>query len=140
DPKLDKVVLIEQFRIGAIEDKNSPWLLELVAGLLDKDKTKQQTSILEAKEEAGLEVNELIPIYEYWSSPGASSEFVSLYCALVDASKAHGIHGLEHENEDIYVHVLDRKEAFAAVESGRINNSLAIIGLQWLELNWRKFN
>src|SRR3989338_685097 len=36
DPDLDKVVLVEQFRIGAIEDAQrdgrSPWLLEIVAG------------------------------------------------------------------------------------------------------------
>ena len=86
-------------------------------------------------EEAGLEVQKLIPISEYWSSPGASSEKVTLYCALVDASKAGGIHGLPHENEDILVHTMSSQEAFAGVRSGRINNAATIIALQWLELN-----
>jgi ADP-ribose pyrophosphatase len=135
DPKLNKVVLIEQFRVGALLDKETPWLLELVAGIIDKDKSEEEIAYLEVAEEAGLEVNKLIPIYSYWSSPGSSSEYVSLFCALVDASGAGGVHGLKDENEDIKVHVMDVAEAFAAVKNGKIRNASTIIGLQWLELN-----
>ena len=35
DPALDVVVLVEQFRIGALEAPGSPWLLEIVAGVID---------------------------------------------------------------------------------------------------------
>ncbi|KPJ68123.1 MAG: ADP-ribose pyrophosphatase [Coxiella sp. DG_40] len=136
DPKLDKVVLIEQFRIGALKDKTSPWLLELVAGVIDKQQPVEKIAYLETKEEAGLDIIDLIPIYSYWSSPGGSSEFVSLYCAIVDASKANGIHGMDDEHEDILVHVMNSEEAFAAVKSGRINNASTIIALQWLQLNY----
>lgn len=138
DPKLDKVVLIEQFRIGALEEKNGPWLLELVAGILDKNKTEEETAKIETEEEAGLKVIDLIPIHSYWSSPGASSEHVTAYCAIVDAGKAGGIHGLDHEHEDILVRAMDSQEAFFAVRSGRINNASTIIALQWLELNLHK--
>jgi len=140
DPKLNKVVLIEQFRIGALKDKTSPWLLELVAGIIDKNKSEEQIATLETKEEAGLEVIKLIPIYGYWTSPGGSSEYVTLYCAIVDANNAGGIHGVDDEHEDILVHVMDSKDAFAAVKSGRINNASTIIALQWLELNIDKLN
>jgi len=133
DPKLDKVVLIEQFRIAAINEEN-PWLLEIVAGIIDKDNSKDEIARFEAQEEAGLEIEELIPICEYWSSPGGTSETVKLFCGIVDASEAGGIHGLAEEHEDILVHVLDSKEAFAGVESGRINNAATIIALQWLEI------
>lgn len=135
DPKLDKVVLIEQFRAGALLDKKTPWLLELVAGIIDKDKSEEEIAHLEVKEEAGLEIQKLIPVYSYWSSPGASSEYVTLFCATVDATRAGGIHGLEYECEDIKVHVLDSTEAFALVKNGSIRNASTIIGLQWLELN-----
>lgn len=138
DPKLNKVVLIEQFRIGAFEDKKSPWLLEIVAGVIDKEKSIKEMVHLEVKEEAGLEIIDLIPIHEYWSSPGASTEHLSLYCAIVDSTKADGIHGLDEEHEDIMVHVMDSKDAFEAVKSGRINNATTIIALQWLELNMGK--
>jgi ADP-ribose pyrophosphatase len=135
DPKLDKVVLIEQFRAGALEDKKSPWLLELVAGVMDREGSKEEFAKHETLEEAGLEIIKLMPITEYWSSPGGSDEFISLYCAIVDASNAGGIYGLAAENEDILVHVMSSEEAFAKVRSGEINNAFGIIALQWLELN-----
>jgi ADP-ribose pyrophosphatase len=135
DPKLDKVVLIEQFRAGALENKSGPWLLELVAGVIDREGSKEEFAQHETKEEAGLDIVKLIPITEYWSSPGGSSEFISLYCGIVDASNAGGVHGLADENEDILVHVMSSQEAFAKVRSGEINNAFGIIALQWLELN-----
>jgi len=36
DPYQDAVVLLEQFRIGALDYEAGPWLLELVAGLAQK--------------------------------------------------------------------------------------------------------
>src|ERR687886_2245507 len=37
DPRADRVVLVEQFRAGTIDWGGEPWLLEAVAGILDKD-------------------------------------------------------------------------------------------------------
>jgi ADP-ribose pyrophosphatase len=34
DPVLDQVVLIEQFRIGALQTPGDPWLVEIVAGII----------------------------------------------------------------------------------------------------------
>jgi ADP-ribose pyrophosphatase len=135
DPVLDKVVLIEQFRAGALLNKHTPWLLELVAGIIDKDKTAEEIAYLEMKEETGLEIQKLTPVYSYYNSPGSSSEYVALFCAIIDASDAGGIHGLQAESEDIKVHVLDSKDAFAAVKNGTICNASSIIALQWLELH-----
>ncbi len=135
DPKLNQVVLIEQFRIGALADESSPWLLEMVAGIMTHPESLESLVEHEMQEETGLSVQGLLPICDYWVSPGGSSEKVALYCAKVDASKAGGIHGLADENEDIKVHVFDSNAAFAAVRSGRINNAATIIALQWLELN-----
>jgi ADP-ribose pyrophosphatase len=135
DPVLDKVVLIKQFRVGALEDKESPWLLELVAGIIDKEKTPAEIAKIETQEEAGLDIIKLIPVYGYWSSPGGTSEYVNLFCAIVDASNASGIHGLAAENENILVSTMSSAEAFAAIKSGLIRNASTIIALQWLELN-----
>lgn len=147
DPILDKVVLIEQFRIGALADECSPWLLEMVAGIMTQPESLESLIEHEMQEEAGLSIQALLPICDYWVSPGGSSEKVALFCAKVDASKAGGIHGLRDENEDIQVHVFDSEAAFAAVRKGRINNAATIIALQWLELNltrvkqtWPKLN
>lgn len=138
DPTLDKVVLIEQFRVGALENETSPWLLEMVAGILTSNESLKELAKRETKEEAGLETQELIPICDYWVSPGGANERVALFCAKVDASNAGGIHGLADENEDIRVHVFSSEEAFSMVRSGHINNAATIIALQWLELNMSK--
>ena len=60
---------------------------------------------------------------------------MEIFCARVDASKLSGIHGLEHEGEDIRVFTATADEAIAWVQSGRIANSMTIIALQWLALN-----
>lgn len=134
DPKLNKVVLIEQFRIGALQDECSPWLLEVVAGVIDEGEEPSEVCRREAEEEAGLKILELIPISHYWVSPGGCTERMDLFCGKVDASNAGGVHGLDHEHEDIKVHVFDVEDAFEMVRSGKINNQPAIIALQWLEL------
>ncbi|GMQ53273.1 NUDIX domain-containing protein [Halopseudomonas aestusnigri] len=135
DPWLDQLVLIEQVRVGALEKSDSPWMLELVAGLIDTDEVPEQVAHREAQEEAGLTLLSLHPITRYFPSPGGSDERVYLYCALVDSRGAGGIHGLAEEGEDIRVSLWPRAEAIAAVEDGRIDNAASIIALQWLQLH-----
>lgn len=136
DPAADKVLLVEQFRVGCLDDsKNGPWALELVAGLLEAGETPQAVAIREVEEEAGIRVGELLPVCEYYNSPGGSSEKLSVFCARFDTALAGGIFGLETESENIRTVVLDRQQALAAVQSGRINNAMSIIALQWLQLN-----
>lgn len=138
DPQLDRVVLIEQFRIGALDKSAHPWLLELVAGLIDKDETPEQVARREAEEEAGLSLGELWPVTAYYPSPGGSDERVQLYVGRCDSRGAGGIHGLAEEGEDIRVLVLGVDEALAALAEGRIDNAASIIALQWLALNREK--
>lgn len=139
DPDRDELVLVEQFRIGALLDAEqrgtSPWLLEVVAGIMAPDESATELSRREAREEAGCEVLDLVHISDYYNSPGGSNERISLYCARVDASTAGGIHGLEVENEDIRALVLSFDEAWQALQDGRMNNAMAIIAMQWLYIN-----
>lgn len=135
DPILDKVVLIEQFRIGALKDDNSPWLLEVVAGIIEPGETPAEVARRETKEESGLDIQTLIPITKYWVSPGGTTETVDLFCAKVDASQAGGVFGLDLEDEDVKALAMSTEEAFAKVRSGEIRNAPSIIALQWLELN-----
>lgn len=136
DPKKDLVVLTEQYRIGAALDKNeaSPWLLEVVAGMIEADESAEEVARREAEEEADCQLNHLIPISSYWSSPGGTSEKVHLYCALIDSEGLGGIHGLQDEHEDILVRIIPFQVAFEGIESGAINNAATIIALQWLKL------
>ena len=134
DPDLDRVVLIEQFRIGALEDAGGPWLMEVVGGLVEEDERPQEVAVREAMEEAGCKILDLLPICEFLVSPGTASEHVSLYCGRVDASNAGGIFGLDHEGEDIRALVLSVDDAIGELYR-RINSSIPIIALQWLALN-----
>lgn len=129
-----RIVLIEQFRIGALREAN-PWLLELVAGLIDKDEQPEAVARREAREEADIELGRMRRITRYLPSAGGTNERIHLYIAEVDSTSAQGIHGLDDEGEDILVHTVSFDEAFAMVNEGTINNAAAIIALQWLQLN-----
>ncbi|EGQ8089962.1 TPA: ADP-ribose diphosphatase [Vibrio vulnificus] len=134
DPIRDQVVLIEQIRVGALEHQH-PWQLEIVAGMIDRDESADDVVRREAQEEAGLEVGQLVSVVSYYPSAGGCSEKLDVFIGEVDASKAHGIHGLDYEDEDIRVHVMTREQAYDLVKQGKIENGASIIALQWLELN-----
>lgn len=144
DPVLDKVVLVEQVRIGAYEPegKGSPWLLELVAGMIDKEsETPEEVAIREAEEEAGLVVKQVEHALSIWDSPGGTVERLHLFVGLVDTSNLQSgtTHGLEEEHEDILVHIVSREQAYQWVEEGKIDNVIAVVGLQWLQLHYQKY-
>lgn len=144
DPTLESICLIEQFRVGAygnqlLQDPSlttsprSPWLLELVAGLIDKDEPPALVAERESVEEAGAIVQALEPIAEFYSSPGGSSEYFYLFCGKADLSEVGGIHGLAEESEDIRAHVISCEQAWQLLDHNQINNAHTLIALQWLQ-------
>ncbi|MBG5950761.1 ADP-ribose diphosphatase [Proteus terrae] len=135
DPKRDEVVLIEQIRIPAYETSETPWLLEVVAGMVEQGESPEDVVRREAQEEAGVVVGRCEPVVSYLSSPGGTSERMHVYVGEVDATTAKGIHGLACENEDIRVHVVSREQAYRWVEEGVIDNAASVIALQWLQLH-----
>ncbi len=135
DPALNKLVLVEQFRMGALHNAESPWLLELVAGVIEPNESAEQVVRRESEEEAGLKIHDIIPIYNYWVSAGACTEKFSLFCARVDASTAGGIFGLAEEGEDIRVWVFSVDEVYAMLAQGQLNNAMTLIAVQWFKLN-----
>jgi ADP-ribose pyrophosphatase len=145
DPVLDQVVLISQFRPGAMISEtmavsptaklSSPWVIEIVAGVLDTLEKPAEVAVREAQEEAGCDIQELYPIEDYFVSPGGSNEYFHLYCGRIDAKGLGGIHGLQNEHEDIYAFVLPVEEAFELLRQGKIKTAPAIIALQWLQIN-----
>ncbi|MFA7633532.1 MAG: NUDIX domain-containing protein [Thiohalomonadaceae bacterium] len=135
DPVLDRVVLVEQFRIGAIHAAGGSWLLEIVAGITEPGESASEVVRRELLEEAGCNLLALEPICEYFVSPGGTSERISLYCGRVDADGVGGIYGLAEEGEDIRVITVSFAEAMALLAEGRINSANPIIALQWLQQN-----
>ena len=143
DPDLDKVVLIEQFRPGAYaalksewcDDQASPWLVEGVAGIIEKGESPEAVARREAIEETGCEISEIIPVCHYLVSPGGTSESVFGFCGRVDASGAEGVFGVTEEHENIRVFSLAATDSFKWLDEGRIINAMTIILLQWFRAN-----
>ncbi len=141
DPDADKVVIIEQFRMGPMGQDNvreKAWLLEIVAGAIETGETAEAVAYRESEEEAGCVVQEMRLINEFYTSPGGTSEKISLFYGRIDATEVGGIHGLDHEHEDILVSTVRFSEAYAMIEDGRIESAIPIIAIQWLALNKHK--
>jgi ADP-ribose pyrophosphatase len=136
DPQRDSVVLIEQFRPGAYAAAMEPWLIEIVAGIIEAGETPEDVVRREAEEEAGCTVGALHPIGIFLATPGGSSETLTIYCGRVDSGGAGGVHGLDHEDEDIRVLPMSRQEALEKMARGGVTNLTAAVALQWLALNY----
>ena len=135
DPDRDAVVMLEQFRIGAFAAGVESWLVEVVAGIIDAGETADQVARREAVEEAGLEVRDMVPIGTFLMTPGGSSETLAMFCGRVNSEGAGGIHGLDHEQEDIRVFVVSPEEALRRAMAQPCPNANTVIALQWLMLN-----
>jgi ADP-ribose pyrophosphatase len=138
DPRLDKVLLVEQFRTASVIAGRSPWTLEVPAGIIPKGESPEAVARRELQEEAGCTAEALIPLYTFMPSPGGSSETVWLFAALTDLSSAGGLAGVESEDEDIRIVVWDADHAFARLQNNEIDNAITIMSLQWLALNREK--
>jgi ADP-ribose diphosphatase len=135
DPARDTVVLIEQFRIGAYVAGVDPWLIEVVAGIIEPGEQPEDVACREAAEEAGCTILALEPIGRILPSPGGDSELLHLYCGRIDSAGIGGLHGLEHEHEDIRATVVPFTDAYARITQAGVTNANALIALQWLALN-----
>ncbi|PTA49282.1 ADP-ribose diphosphatase [Shewanella morhuae] len=138
DIKQDKIVLIEQVRFPALATTKSPWLMELVAGMIALEETPVDVALRELFEETGLVADNMHFINSYLASPGGSTERFYFYWADIDSSEARGLHGLAEEHEDIRLHVMSREQAYNSMLNGEIDNASTVIGLQWLQLNYQQ--
>ncbi len=134
DPDRDKVLLIEQFRIGpAVRSdtrEEDAWLLEIVAGMLDAGESPEACARRECLEEAGYEPATLKSLGWYYATPGGSSERIHLFVGEVDAERPSGPGGgVAGEHEDIRVHWVPREQALAWVREGRINSAPPMLAL-----------
>ncbi len=135
DPARDRVVLIEQFRIGAYAAGLGPWVIEAVAGIIEPGETPEEVVRREALEEAGCALTALEAVGTVMPIPGGCSEILHLYCGRVDSEGVGGLHGPEHEHEDIRAFTLPLDAALERLARGEIVNGNAVMTLQGLALN-----
>ena len=135
DPVADAVVLLEQFRAGAHVAGRPAWVIETVGGMVEDGETLDDVARRETLEETGLSVRTLERVFTFMPTPGGVSEVITLYCGIVDASAATGIHGNVAEHEDIKLHRLATDDALDLMHGDGIDSAYTIIALQWLERN-----
>lgn len=137
DPKTDRVLLVEQIRMGPlIRGAANPWLLEPIAGIVDGGETPEQAAQRESEEEAGLLNVRLEKMFSYYPSTGAATDYFYCFlglCDLPDTESYTG--GLDSESEDLRLHILSFDEAFALIETGEANMGALITMLLWLSRN-----
>jgi ADP-ribose pyrophosphatase len=126
------VVLIEQFRVGAYGAGQSPWQIEIIAGVIEPGEALEEVARREAKEEAGCDIGQMIHVATILTSPGVLTETAAIYCARADARQASGVHGVAAEHEDIRAFAVPLTEAVGWADGGRLQNTPALIALGWL--------
>lgn len=134
------LVLVEQFRPGAVETESNPWLVELVAGIIEPGEQPDEVVRREAVEEAACKVERLHKICEYLVSPGGTTERIHLYLGEVDSRNLPQLAGLDNEHEDILIHKVSVTQAFESLEAGEFRNGMTLIAMQWLKLNWDRID
>ena len=128
-----RFALIEQFRVGAIDDAVSPWQLEIIAGVLDGDESPEHCIRRESLEESGCEIENLTHLYSFYPSAGACDEIFHLYVAEAQLPEQGGIFGMPDEGENIQLHILSYQDLSALLASDRLRNAPVIMALQWLK-------
>lgn len=135
DPASERVVLVKQFRIGALGAAGGAWLLEPPGGVIDDGESAEGAARREAWEEAGCEVRDLLPILSCHTSPGVSDEQVELFCGAVDSRSLPATGGRQGEDEWTEVVTLDLDALIRDLGRGMFTAATLIIGVQWLALN-----
>jgi ADP-ribose pyrophosphatase len=139
DPIRLQVLLINQFRYPVYAKTGEGWFLECVAGMSEENESPTEVARREVGEETGLRLKSVELLAEYFLAPGGSSDRVSLFLGEVEDTQAPlGTHGLLHEGEEIQAEWVPLKQALAWIDSGKLSDAKAIIGLTLLERRLRK--
>lgn len=111
-----KFVVVKQFRppVAVNREDNNGYTIEMCAGILDKNKSLEQTAVEEVFEETGYTVStdSLIKIADYHTSVGTNGAFQTVYYVEVnDSMKTHEGGGIDTEEiEVLYVSLAEINE------------------------------
>lgn len=130
------VILTRQFRLPTyINGNESGMSVEVCAGLLDGDDPEVCVK-REAEEETGYRIQKVEKVLEAYSTPGAVTEFLTLFVGEYDDTmKIHEGGGLDEEQEEIEVMEVDFEKAFEMIYSGQIRDAKTILLLQHAKIH-----
>jgi ADP-ribose pyrophosphatase len=136
-PDIDSFVFCQEFRAGVFFNKSGddPFILECVAGMIDRDDSPEEIARTEVYEEAGLTAGKLQLIAKAYSSPGRMTEKVYFFYTEVTGTPQQGLFGLETEHEDIATHIIKRADAYKMIDELKIMDSMTLLALNWFRAN-----
>jgi nudix-type nucleoside diphosphatase (YffH/AdpP family) len=132
----NKIILTKQFRLPTYLNNNSTgMMIESCAGIVEENEDPKDSIIREIEEETGFGVENVVKIFELYSTPGSVTEMLHYYVAEYSTEQKVGDGGgLEDENESIEVIEIPFEEAFIKIQSGEIKDAKTVILLQYAKL------
>jgi 8-oxo-dGTP pyrophosphatase MutT (NUDIX family) len=119
-----RALLVRQYRASVDRE-----LLEVVAGKRDvKGEPPEDTARRELEEEIGQRAGRLVPLCEFYNSPGFTDEHTFLYVAL-DLTELDGPRGVTEEEAAMSVEAVDLDDVEQLIASGALVDAKSIIGL-----------
>lgn len=137
DRKLDAIIVVRQFRIGAALRTPNAAALELPAGLVDAGERPEEAAARELLEETGLAPLAMERCFSLLSSPGLTDEHAVVFLALVDASRLASAAGKAEEHEDIRPIVAKVDDLVEAVDDGWVENGFLVGCTHWFDRKGR---
>lgn len=138
-PREGKYLLIRQFRYTAWHNAipNSPtpledgWLYEVIAGVIEKGDTPEQTVIREAQEEGGitLDPKDVRQVHECMMTPGITNEVITTFLGIVDQTITLGQTGLTNQGEHLRAKWMTADEIRQLHAQGQIRDAKTLIAL-----------
>jgi nudix-type nucleoside diphosphatase (YffH/AdpP family) len=132
DPERRTALLIRQFRAPAFLSAGNVSLLEAIAGIIEED-DPLETARREAIEEAGVNLEKLEYVGRAWTTPGISTEQMTLYLATYSEDHHDGAKG-GIGDEDITVAELSLRELAELADADGIHNMTTLALVQILRL------
>lgn len=134
DPDRRTALLVRQLRPPVLHASGTASLLEAIAGMVDGE-DPAVCAKREAWEEAGVKLEALERIATAWSTPGVSTERISLYLAAYSRAARSGAGGgLTDEHEAITVVEMQLDALAALVEAGDLADMKTLVLVQTLRL------
>jgi len=131
-----QLLLIRQFRYAVYATGDGGWIDEIVAGVIDPGENAETCARREALEETGFQVNKLEKIATVYSTPGITTEQIHVFMGYTNSQdQLHAGGGLEEEHEDIQLLLLNRQEAWQALQEKRFKDAKTILALQYFFLS-----
>jgi ADP-ribose pyrophosphatase len=125
-----RLLLVTQYRMAA-----GGALLELPAGTLDVHagvvEDPEVAAHRELEEETGYRAGQMVRVGGFWTAPGFSTEYLTLYLAE-DLRPAVEGRLAPDEDERLLLSRLPWRDAIAAIEAGLIEDAKSIAGIMWV--------